>query len=168
MHSQMEYLNPWGTKLSWDQKASVIIDPNCHEKQRNYKLVPINHVKRKYVNKYWTWRWGKQQIRLERFKTMRRMEMLLAAIIAILLVLLVSLGCFSWEWYLITRQWGLYSRQWNPFKGEFPESSGRINRCNWYQLLHQGWRMQRGTKGGRKSGRQSEWSHLAFIAGSAT
>ena len=107
MHSQMEYLNPWGTKLSWDQKASVIIDPNCHEKQRNYKLVPINHVKRKYVNKYWTWRWGKQQIRLERFKTMRRMEMLLAAIIAILLVLLVllvSLGCFSWEWYLITSE----------------------------------------------------------------
>ena len=65
-------------------------------------------------------------------------------------------------------QWGLYSRQWNPFKGESPGSSGRINRCNWYQLLHQGWRMQRGTKGGRKSGRKSEWSHLTFIAGSAT
>ena len=106
MHSQLA--TPWGTKLSWDQKASVIIDPNCHEKQRNYKLVPINHVKRKYVNKYWTWRWGKQQIRLERFKTMRRMEILLAAIIAILLVLLIFLGCFSWEWHPITSTSGVY------------------------------------------------------------
>ena len=36
------------------------------------------------------------------------MEMLLAAIIAILLVLLIFLGCFSWEWYPITSTSGVY------------------------------------------------------------
>ena len=62
-----------------------------------------------------------QQIRLERFKTTRRMEMLLAAII----VGLVGLVGLSWMFLLRMipnhlHQWGLYSRQWNPFKEEFP------------------------------------------------